>query len=79
MDIIIEYNNIWESAGNFFYPSLRMLESKGGDGEHLWFLAEWSEIVHAGGPDGPRVPRGSAFPHHTRTGINTWPYAIYGV
>lgn len=56
-----------------------MLKSKGGDGEHLWFRAEWSEIVHAGGPDGPRVPRGSAFPHHTRTGINTWPYAIYGV
>lgn len=30
----------------------------------------------AGGPNVPRVSRGAALSHHTRTDINTWPRAI---
>lgn len=36
-------------------------------------IADSRETESAGGPNVPRVPRGAALSHHTRTDINTWP------
>jgi len=53
-------------------------------GHSLFFLRlsvlranSWASLIreteNAGGPNVPRVPRGAALSHHTRTDINTWP------